>query len=366
MNADGTGERKITDLGVLSWAPFFHPLGRVPDFRGPTCRASQNFELYLVDAAGERAPVRVTEREGFDGLATFSPDGKTISWTSNATSKKKSQIFIADWDHAAALALLDKAPPRQESAVPVLEKANDDITVEDLRTIVEALTAEEMAGRLTGTEGERLATAYVAEAFTALGLAPAGDGGTMFQSFEFTAGVDLAEGNALSVSVDGEAQSLELDKEWRPLAFARTGEAEEASVLFAGYGLVAPAQGEAPALDSYGELDRHGKMGSDLARHARRHPCRAPHRALPLRRPALQGLGRQVAGRGRGDLRAADTGSLRGWLAAPGLRSDLRRRRLARSLGQSRNCSPHALHPGRRPSGHDREDRGRRERRPAT
>ena len=62
----------------------------------------------LVDAAGERAPVRVTEREGFDGLATFSPDGKTISWTSNATPKKQSQIFLANWDHEVALRLLEK------------------------------------------------------------------------------------------------------------------------------------------------------------------------------------------------------------------------------------------------------------------
>ncbi|MDJ0610999.1 MAG: M20/M25/M40 family metallo-hydrolase [Kiloniellales bacterium] len=260
MNADGTGEQRITDLGVLSWAPFFHPSGDYLIF-STNLQGFANFELYLVDAAGERAPVRVTDREGFDGLATFSPDGKTISWTSNATPGKKSQIFLASWDHEAALSLLDQAPPRQEAAAPApaLEEASADIAVEDLRRIVAALTSDEMGGRLTGTEGEKRATAYVAEAFSALGLKPAGDEGSMFQSFEFTAGVALAEGNAFEVSVDGKAESLALDEQWRPLAFARTGKVEQASVLFAGYGLVAPAEGDTPAFDSYGELDASGK-----------------------------------------------------------------------------------------------------------
>ncbi len=258
MNADGTGERRITELGVLSWAPFFHPSGDYLVF-STNLQGFGNFELYLVDAAGERTPVRVTDREGFDGLATFTPDGKKISWTSNATPEKKSQIFIADWDHEAALRLLDQAPPRQEAGAPAPDEGSTDIAVEDLRRIVTALTSEEMGGRLTGTEGEKRATAYVAEAFAALGLRPSGDDGGPFQSFDFTAGVALAEGNALEVSVDGQMKTLALDEAWRPLAFSRTGSAERASVLFAGYGLVAPAEGERPAFDSYGDLDATGK-----------------------------------------------------------------------------------------------------------
>ena len=108
MNADGSGERRITDLGVLSWAPFFHPSGAYLVF-ATNLEGFANFELYLVDAEGAREPVRVTAREGFDGLPTFSPDGRVLSWTSNATPAGTSQIFLADWDHEAALALLAAA-----------------------------------------------------------------------------------------------------------------------------------------------------------------------------------------------------------------------------------------------------------------
>ena len=258
MNADGSGEQQITDLGVMSWAPFFHPSGAYIVF-ATNLQGFANFELYMVDAAGRREPVRVTDRKGFDGLATFSPDGRTISWTSNATPNDKSQIFLAAWDHQAALDLLAGAPGRQVAAVSAMPDSSDGITTEDLTAIVLALTADEMAGRLTGTEGERLATAYVADVFARLGLAPAGDDGTMFQAFDFTAGVALAADNRLSVSVDGDPKTVALEAAWRPLAFSRTGPAETASVLFAGYGLVAPADGDEPAIDSYGDLDATDK-----------------------------------------------------------------------------------------------------------
>jgi Tol biopolymer transport system component len=254
MNADGSGERQITHLNAMSWAPFFHPAGDYLIF-ATNLQGFANFELYIVDADGAREPVRVTERDGFDGLPTFSPDGGTISWTSTATPKKQSQIFVAKWDHEAAKRLLEKAPLRQAAAAKPMKETTAEIAVEDLKKHVYALASDEMAGRLTGTDGEQRATAYVADAFTALGLAPAGDNGGMFQSFDFTAGVALAGGNALTVSVDGKAQTLAIDTDWRPLAFSRTGSAEKMSVVFAGYGIVAPASGDRPALDSYSELD---------------------------------------------------------------------------------------------------------------
>jgi len=275
MNADGTGERQITDLGVMSWAPFFHPSGEYIIF-STNLQGFANFELYLVDAAGEKAPVRVTDREGFDGLATFAPDGETISWTSNATPEDRSQIFIGDWDHAAALELIATAPLRDERAAAPLDGTEHAITTDDLRRHVEALTDPALEGRLTGTGGARRATAYVARAFADLGLEPAGDDGRMFQPFTFTAGVDLGDANRLTVSVDGKPDDLAVDDDWRPLAFSRTGAFEQTGVTFAGYGLVADDAGEAPAIDSYAELDVAGRwvlvwrgMPADLSNEAR-------------------------------------------------------------------------------------------------
>ena len=84
-NADGSNQRPVTDMGVMSWAPFFHPSGAYLIFN-TNLLGFANFELYIVDVAGTREPVRVSDRDGFDGLATFTPDGKKISWTSNARS----------------------------------------------------------------------------------------------------------------------------------------------------------------------------------------------------------------------------------------------------------------------------------------
>jgi Tol biopolymer transport system component len=254
MNADGTGQRQITSLGAMSWAPYFHPLGDYLVF-ATNLQGFANFELYIVDAEGAHEPVRVTERDGFDGLASFSPDGGTISWTSSGTPKKDSQIFLAKWDHEAAKRLLEKSPLRPASAEQGPKDTKAEITAEDLKKYAYALASDEMDGRLTGTDGEHRATAYVAGAFSSFGLTPAGDDNSMFQNFDFTAGVALAEGNALAVSVNGKEETLAIDKNWRPLAFSKTGSADKASVVFAGYGIVAPAGKDRPAMDSYAGLD---------------------------------------------------------------------------------------------------------------
>ena len=257
-NADGTEITQITDMGVMSWAPFFHPSGDYIIFSNNK-QGFANFELYIVDAEGRKQPVRITDREGFDGLPTFAPDGETISWTSNATSSGNSQLFIADWDHQQALAMLEQAPLADRAQAPAIDGTAPEIRTADLKRHVEALTAEEMAGRLTGTEGAERATAYVADAFRGLGLEPAGTDGGFFQPFEFTAGVALAEGNRLSVSVDGQAHDLPVEERWRPLAFSEPGSVEETGVTFAGYGIVAPETGEAPGLNSYREIDVEGQ-----------------------------------------------------------------------------------------------------------
>ena len=56
------------------------------------------------------------------------------------------------------------------------------IVADDLRTHVYQLAADSMAGRAAGTRGNFMATTYVAAVFERLGLRPAGEGGTFFQS----------------------------------------------------------------------------------------------------------------------------------------------------------------------------------------
>ena len=92
---------------------------------------------------------------------------------------------MADWDDAKAREQLGLAG----SPVVGLADANtascDDCKaqISRLRWHVATLTSEQMSGRLTGTKGGERATTYVAEVFRLLGLKPAGDNGTYFQSF---------------------------------------------------------------------------------------------------------------------------------------------------------------------------------------
>jgi len=243
MNADGSDPRQVTHVGAMSWAPYFHPSGDYLIFTNNT-QGFQNFELFIVDAQGRHEPVRVTFTDGFDGLPVFSPDGKTLAWTSGRTADGRSQIFTADWhhDHARAALGLGSDPAKdgapKAAPAPDFARTSAEIRAGDMEQHIAYLASDELDGRLTGTEGEKLATQYVADVFARIGLQPAGDKDTWFQNFDFTAGVALGKDNALAL--DGGRESFTTDKEWRPLSFSQTGEVPASGVVFAGYGIETP------------------------------------------------------------------------------------------------------------------------------
>ncbi|MEE8475564.1 MAG: M28 family peptidase [Myxococcota bacterium] len=137
-------------------------------------------------------------------------------------------------------------------------QSGSSVSADDLRRHVETLASETMQGRRAGTPGERLATDYVAQAFAVLGLEPAGEHGSYFQSFEFASGVSLDAGNRLRVNGPESFRDYAVDRDWRPLAFSRTGRSGAAPVVFAGYGIVAPATDGLGAHDAYTGLDVEG------------------------------------------------------------------------------------------------------------
>ncbi|XZE51388.1 M28 family peptidase [Planctomycetaceae bacterium SH139] len=267
MRADGSDVRRLTSIGAMSWAPFFHPSGDYLVFT-TNVHGFANFELYLVRADGKGEPVRVTRTAGFDGLPVFLPGGERISWTSTRTADKQSQIFLADWNDAQArqaLGLNDSntgvsevladMQAEQAAGAVAAQQTQAGFSAADVGRHVAYLTREELAGRMTGTDGERRATAYVAAYLENLGLKPAGDNGTFFHEFEFPAGAALAGDNEL---VSGD-QVYKLDRDWRPLSFSGSGKFEARPIVFAGYGMVVPESDDFFGYDSFVHLDVEDK-----------------------------------------------------------------------------------------------------------
>jgi Tol biopolymer transport system component/Zn-dependent M28 family amino/carboxypeptidase len=288
MNIDGSDQQQLTKMNVMSWAPFYHPSGDYLVFT-TNKHGFGNFELYLVDADPDAVsePLRVTDTDGFDGLASFTPEGEKLTWTSNRNSKKQSQIYLADWDHAAAKKLLQVNVPANDAGESLLKKSlvtggapgaedspdaddtpeaaselgtaaakmgSSDFEAADIVRHVDYLCRKELGGRMTGSKGERQATAYVAAYLSYLGCQPE-DGDSYFQSFDFPKGAQLLPGNTLSWSAaGGDLQSVD-ENDFRPLTFSANTKVEAAEVVFAGYGIKAPKTDDFDEYDSYVHLD---------------------------------------------------------------------------------------------------------------
>jgi Tol biopolymer transport system component len=264
MRTDGSDVRQLTDFDSMSWAPYLHSSNQYAIFASNKFGFS-NFELFLVDALGEHEPVRVTHTDGFDGLPVFSPDGARLCWTSNRTRTNQSQLFIADWNHEAALMAIAATPKREGVQAtepgPVVEE--EKISKAHLKDFVEYLASDELEGRMTGSKGAESAADYIAGYFQAIGLEPVGENESYFQEFEFTSGMKvIEEENAFKVikKEHGAVQILEfkVESDFRPLSFSANGEVE-GEVVFAGYGLSVPGKlGE--GYDSYAGLDVKDKI----------------------------------------------------------------------------------------------------------
>lgn len=305
MNTDGSDQRAITQLGAMSWAPFFHPSGDYLIF-ATNLHGFSNFELYLVDAQGQREPQRVTYRAGFDSLPTFTPDGQALVWTSNGGSSQ-SQLFEATWNDAAARELLKLDESLDSNTTLELAEAAEaaeatraasvpGFSAADVGRHVDYLCRPELGGRLTGTEGERRATAYVAAYLESLGLQPAGQDGTFFHEFQFVSDVALGTDNALQLG----ASEFKVDKDWRPVFFSKEGSVEPTEIVCAGYGIVAPAEEKQDEYDSYVHLDVKDKwvlvfrqMPQDVTPERRQHLARysgARYKAMVARERGARGL----------------------------------------------------------------------------
>lgn len=107
ISVDGKTEVQLTNnLDHVNWCPYFHPSGKYlvwagADYsKGPR---SAHFNLFTLDLNWKEGTVaagkvtQVTFSSAADVLPVFSPDGKSLMWTSTRTSDGTSQLWIADW-----------------------------------------------------------------------------------------------------------------------------------------------------------------------------------------------------------------------------------------------------------------------------
>jgi TolB protein len=98
MNADGSDQHQITNLGGANFAPFYTPDDRhiifSSNYKNPK---SRNFDLYLINLDGSGLE-QVTRDPEFDGFPMFSPDGSKLVWASGRDSPQgELNLFIAEW-----------------------------------------------------------------------------------------------------------------------------------------------------------------------------------------------------------------------------------------------------------------------------
>src|SRR5579864_4261078 len=145
-------------------------------------------------------------------------------------------------------------------ARPVRDEADaamQSIRPEAIRGGMRFLSDDSLEGRGTATRGHEIAAKFMAAEFEAMGLAPAGDGGTYFQTVPLrSARVDEAR-TSLTLIRAGQTQKLVFRQDF--LATGNPGRAEstvEAPVVYAGFGVTAPEQN----YDDYKGIDARGKI----------------------------------------------------------------------------------------------------------
>ena len=233
-NADGSDATQVTYLDAASFGPAWEPgdkrLVFASNYGDPRGR---EFDIWAIDVQGTRLE-RITTAPGFDGFPLFSPDGKRLAFSSNRATpagQHDTNVFLADW--------------RDAPVTPVEELPADRVAA-DIRWLADP--ARE--GRGVGTAGLAAAGPYIEDRFRALGLQPAGDGGTFRQPFDVRTG--LAIGSETRLALGGAPVAA---ADFVPAGFSASGKVKGALVL-AGYGLRDTTAG----VDDYAHLDARGKI----------------------------------------------------------------------------------------------------------
>lgn len=145
-----------------------------------------------------------------------------------------------------------------DSGSPASSTGGPELSAAWLRDFTQRFSADELGGRLPGSEGGALAVAQIIEVMQAIGLEPAGQDGGWTQRVVMR-GVTLdREASALELgSGEGQAAPFVFGEHWVGTSFAAGSEhALDAELVFVGYGVTAPEY----QWDDYAGVDVKGKI----------------------------------------------------------------------------------------------------------
>ncbi len=238
-DADGRNARQVTSLGAASFAPAFFPSGkRIIFSSNHSDPKGREFDLWAIDTDGTDLE-RITTSPGFDGFPMFSPDGTRLAFASNRNqgAPGETNVFVARW--------VDRREAEPGASVP----ARAQRFLDDVRWLAD----DAREGRGIGTKGLDEARRWLETRFREVGLAPAGENGTYFESFEVPVAVEVLPGT--TVTVDGRPVPRDA---FQPASFSGAGATGtvDGEVVAAGYGITAADLG----VDDYKGLDVQGRI----------------------------------------------------------------------------------------------------------
>jgi len=137
------------------------------------------------------------------------------------------------------------------------DEAMSTIRPEAIRADMRFLSDDALEGRGTGSRGYEIAAKYMASQFESLGLQPAGENGSYFQSVPLRSAKPDEVKTTLVLTRSGKDETLTFRKDYISRGdFVRPDSSVEAPVVFVGDGVTAPDQN----YDDYQGIDARGKI----------------------------------------------------------------------------------------------------------
>lgn len=183
VNVDGSNLKKITNLGKANWAPYFTPDDKHIIFSSNHFSIQgYSFQLFMIDTNGRNLK-QITFKSNFNSFPMFSPDGKKIAFSSNRNPKKphETNVYLADWI-------------RPDPAEFVQD--------ENLHNYINYLASDELQGRLTGSNGAKKASSFIAKRLKSFDLSPYNEK-NYFQNFSYKVRLNPHSNDAKTTEMHG-------------------------------------------------------------------------------------------------------------------------------------------------------------------